>query len=250
MSKLNAVLDALAGAAARVGARGPAAELRRFLGGVGWILRTGAPWRDLPGEFGRWNSVFRRFRRWVSSGRWDALLADIRRGLDPGAVLLIDSTMIKVHPDAAGAPASTADAEALGRSRGGFTTKLHALVSSDGRWGACVLTQGQRGDITQALPLLATVHTPRVLVGDRAYDANALLDWLSARVVVAVIPSKKNRRKPRSLDRATYAERNVIERFFGRLKRYRRVGTRYDKTVGSFGAFVGLAATVVERTAW
>lgn len=249
MKNLNTCLDRLAEAAGAMGARGPRAMLRRFLDGVFWILRTGAPWRDLPPRFGGWNTVFRRFRRWSMAGRWERLLACVSACTSDDDVLLIDSTIVKAHPDAAGARSRNPSGEALGRSRGGFTTKIHALVSTRGRWVGCCLTPGQRADITQAIPLLIQ-HQTRCVVGDRAYDSDALLDWLEQRGSVPVVPARRGRRAPRSLDVGVYTQRNVIERFFGRLKRFRRVGTRYDKTACSFSAFVGLGAMVVERTAW
>lgn len=234
-----------------MGVRGASdGSLRAFLGGVLWILRTGAPWRDLPVHYGKWNTVFRRFRRWVLCGRWAQLLHAVGRAPEPDEVLLLDSTIVKAHPDAAGARASTADAEALGRSRGGFTTKIHTLITVTGRWAGWVLTPGQRADVTQAIPLLDRARVPRRLVADRAYDCRAVVAWCDQRGVEVVIPSCRGRRYPRILDRTAYSERNVIERFYGRLKRFRRVGTRTDKTASSFGAFVELGARAVERTSW
>ena len=170
-----------------------------------------------------------------------------------GRVGALDSTIIKAHPDAAGARGSCAEAEALGRSRGGFTTKVHAAVSSTGRWLISCLTPGQPGqdaDVRFAIPLLQDLPPSISVIADRAYDSNALLEWLAERGSQAVIPARKNRRAPRELARDAYAVRNVIERFFGRLKRLRRVGTRYDKTASSFAGFVAFAALVVEHTSW
>ena len=133
MRALDSTIDALVDAAMASGARGSREGVRRFIEGVGWMLRTGAPWRDLPERFGLWNSVFRRFRRWVSSGRWSHVLQRQAEPAEPAEWVLLDSTIIKAHPDAAGARGSCAEAEALGRSRGGFTTKVHAAVSSTGR---------------------------------------------------------------------------------------------------------------------
>lgn len=98
----------------------PPADHRRVLDGIFWIARTGAPWRDLPAEFGHWNSVWRQFRRWTASGLWDVLLeAFADSGGEADALQMIDSTIIRAHHCAAGAG-------------GGFTARLlavHAVAS-------------------------------------------------------------------------------------------------------------------------
>lgn len=82
--------------------RGPRADNRRFVNAVLWVARTGCPWRDLPGRFGRWNSAWRRFRRWAGAGVWGRVLAAVR---DPDvSTLVLDSTVVRAHPCAAGAP--------------------------------------------------------------------------------------------------------------------------------------------------
>lgn len=233
MKRLEPYLDELAALATSLSGRGPRGDVRRFLAGVRWVSRTGAQWRDLPSRFGAWNnSVFRRFRRWALSGRWAQLRAGLARVDEGDETVLIDSTVVHAHPDAAGARSGDPEHEALGRSRGGFTTKVHALVSPRGRWRAFVLPPGQRADITQALPLLETIAPPSAVVGDRAYDADGVLAWGSANEVAAVVPARRNRRLARSLDRGAYALRNVV-----------------DKTAASFQV-VMLAAAFVERTAW
>ncbi|WP_373049001.1 IS5 family transposase [Vulgatibacter sp.] len=134
--------------------RGPRGRSdRRFVEAVVWLLRTGSPWRDLPASFGRWGSVYQRFRRWAAAGRWEALRQALGADRAVDELLLIDSTIVKAHPHAAGAR-SGQSSEALGRSRGGFTTKVHAVVSSGGRLVRYVLTGGAaRFAFNQALRL-------------------------------------------------------------------------------------------------
>lgn len=167
----------VAGAAALV-RRGPKGDLARFVAAVVWILRTGAPWRDMAPKFGRWDRIYRRYRRWALAGRWDVLHGALCSSRERAVLLLIDSTIVKAHPHAAGALRRTGGqtGEALGRSRGGLTTKLHALVTERGRLVRYVLTGGERNDITQAHSLVASREGTSV-VGDRAYDCAP--SWLT-----------------------------------------------------------------------
>lgn len=134
--------------------------------------------------------------------------------------------------------------EGLGRSRGGLTTKVHAACDALGNPLRFLLTPGQRNDITQAAALLDGYDAGAVLA-DRGYDADWLVDQIAAAGAEVVIPSKKNRTVARAHDANLYADRNKIERLFGRLKHYRRVATRYDKTGQNYLSFVFLASTLV-----
>ncbi|MBN9160101.1 MAG: hypothetical protein BGO98_27985 [Myxococcales bacterium 68-20] len=137
--------------------RGSKGDLRSFLEAVAWILRTGAPWRDLAKRFGPWGRICRRYRRWAVAGRWESLRTRMSP-VEQRGFLLIDSTIVKAHPHAAGArrEGGLAKSEGLGRSRGGFTTKLHAVVSERGSLVRYVLTGGEAHDITQAETLVAS----------------------------------------------------------------------------------------------
>ena len=98
---------------------GNAKDTRQFLNGVFWILRTGAPWRDLPPEYGKWNTVQRRFCRWRDKGIWEKMLEAVIQEPD-FEWLMIDASHIKVHPHASGAPGGNQD---MARTKGGSTPK-------------------------------------------------------------------------------------------------------------------------------
>lgn len=111
------------------------------------------------------------------------------------------------------------------------------------------LTGGEVGDVTQAAPLVRGL-AGRAVVGDRAYDSNAFIECIEHAGMAAVIPSRANRKVPRVLDTAGYARRNLIERFFGRVKAFRRIATRYDETAVSYASTVAFAATLLVLTGW
>jgi transposase len=134
--------------------------------------------------------------------------------------------------------------QALGRSRGGFGTKIHGSFDGLGHPVELTLTPGQASDIGQATELLAD-HEPDVVIGDKGYDGNAFVEAVEVRGAEAVIPPKKNRLEPREYDRHTYKERNLVERFWSKAKQFRRVATRYDKKAANFLAFVHVAAIMV-----
>ena len=106
------------------------------------------------------------------------------------------------------------------------------------------LTGGQAGDSPEALPLLGKLR-PGSVAADKAYDTDALIAHLHAIDAQAVIPSRANRREQRPLDKHLYRSRNLVERFFARIKQFRRIATRYDKLSQRFGAFIALAASSI-----
>ena len=134
--------------------------------------------------------------------------------------------------------------EAIGRSRGGRTTKIHALTDDEGRPRVLLLSPGNINDIALAPALLAAAGPIKSLIADKAYDANSLRQLLAARRAKAVIPSTNSRTDPIPYDRRLYRQRNMIERMFARLKDFRRIATRYDKLARNFlaGALIAAAA--------
>jgi transposase len=133
--------------------------------------------------------------------------------------------------------------QAIGRSRGGLTTKIHVIVDALGNPLALSLTGGQVHDITQAEALVALVE-PQALLGDKGYDADSFVDGLTARIINVVIPPKANRTIKRECDFALYCERNLVERFFCIIKHFRAIATRYEKTARNFLAGLHLVCAI------
>ncbi len=181
-------------------------------------------------RFGNWNSVWKRFDRWARKGTWRLLFEALQ---DPDLEwLILDSTVIRAHPCAAGPKKSDGaggqDEQALGRSRGGFRTKVHVAVNGLGLPVKLVLTPGQAADVTQAETLIRDVPF-EVVIADRGYDSQAVVEAVETGGGEAVIPSPKNRKVQRAYDRERYKDRNLVERFWAKIKHYRRVATRYER---------------------
>src|SRR5690242_7080719 len=168
----------------------PRADDRKVLNGIYWRLRTGSPWADIPERYGPPTTCAHRFRRWAKIGVWDRIFEAVSKAYD-GDLQIIDASSIRVHQHGGrqkGGPLSTptealdhARSECMGRSRGGLTTKIHALVDANGLPIAIKLTEGQAHDGRSAADMLDGVLTGQILLADRAYDSNALRETMAAR---------------------------------------------------------------------
>jgi len=130
----------------------------------------------------------------------------------------------------------------MGRSRGGLTTKIHALVDACGLPIVLKLTAGQAHDGRSAQDMLDTLGPGQVLVADRAYDSNELREMLQSRGATANVKPLHHRLDPPAFDKQLYRKRNLVERFFNKLKHFRAVATRYDKRDDNYLASVKLAS--------
>lgn len=132
----------------------------------------------------------------------------------------------------------------MGRSRGGFTSKLHVQTDALGNPIKFILTGGECADITVAPQLLEHVSNCNVL-GDKGYDGDKLTQQIEEQGCIPVLPPRSNRKNPRTYDRHLYKERHLIENFFGKIKEYRRIATRYEKLEQTFLSFVYFAAALI-----
>ncbi|WP_405561177.1 IS5 family transposase [Streptomyces canus] len=276
---------------------------RQVINGIIHRLSTGCQWRKLPERFGPWQTIHKRHMLWSADGTWDRLLqhlqavADAERGIDWN--INIDSTSIRAHQHAAGAPDSPATdtakcpkrgrtkissragahapasvpggggaaGEALGRSRGGLTTKLHLSADGKCRPLSSVVTPGQRADCTQFEPVMDKIRVPRFGSGrprrlpdsvgaDKAYSNGVIRSYLRQRGIRHVIPEKRDAQsarlrrgsrggRPPGFDKTRYKARNTVERAINKLKQFRAVATRYDKRGYVFLGTVTVAALLI-----
>ena len=252
---------------------------RQVINGILWRLRVGAPWRDVPRRYGPWQTVYDRFVRWRRDGTWDRLLALAQSAADAvGEIawtICIDGTVVRAHQHAAGARRCPSEAdcaahvthpvdEALGRSRGGLTTKLHVACDGRGRLLSVILTPGQRHESTQLGAVLDAIRVPRPggrgrprkrpdhLIADKGYSYPSARRLLRRRGIPHTIPPRQDQRqrrvarrgRPLAFDAALYRRRNVVERCVNMLKQWRGIAARYEKRAVNYRALVVIVALI------
>ena len=134
----------------------------------------------------------------------------------------------------------------MGLSKGGLTTKLLAATDRGGNLIRYLLLPGNAAESPGLVPLTDGIAAEgSVVIADKAYDTDKIRESLAANGIIAVIPSRSNRRYPVPLDKPRYKTRHLVENYFARIKQYRRIATRYDKTDTSFAGMVDLVATII-----
>ena len=214
----------------------------QVLNAILYVAEHGCKWRGLPPRFGNWHTIYMRMNRWSKSGVLDRVFEKLQRQRIVRLkleALSLDSTIVKVHPDGTGAKKN--GPQSIGRSRGGWTTKLH-MVAADARTAVTFsLSPGQRHDAPEGRKLLRRLGRQRAgpaLVMDRAYEGDATRQLALDLGFTPVVPPLKTRRNPWVYDREIYKRRNEIERLFRRLKGFRRIFSRFDKLDALFLGFV------------
>ena len=207
-----------------------------------YMLRAGCPWRDLPCKDANWRTVYGYFACWRDTGLWARIFKPLTKGAK-GRICAIDASYIRVHQSGAN-PRGGQLAQALGVSRGGLTTKIHALVDGQGRVLKLLLSAGNVCDIKIAPDLVRDLTATQcgTLLADKGYDSDALRILLLEKGIFPCLAVSRKRVEPRSFHKGYYRKRHRVENFFCRLKRHRRVSTRYDKLAASFLAFTTLSA--------
>lgn len=221
-----------------------AKDNRLFVEAVIYRYQAGIPWRDLPERFGDFREIHTRFSRWSKKGIWEKIFKVLNEDAD-NEYAMIDATIVRAHQHHAGAKDSSAQQEDMGRSVGGLSTKIHAVVDALGNPTHFFLTPRQASDLQGADVLLPQISA-NALLADRAYDASErVILSLTQRGIVPVIPPQANRLVPRFCDKAWYQDRHLVENFFAKLKPFRAIATRYDKRSLNFFGGIHLAASVI-----
>ena len=248
---------------------------RPLVNGILWHLHTGAPWRDVPTRYGPWQTVYDRFNWWRKDGTWARILTSLLDQLDDAGRInrelwCIDASVIRASRAAAGArkrPAQPCELRgskamqlkepqdhALGRSRGGFGTKVHLICDSHGIVLAVFVTPGQRHESTAFETVMERVgltrrkgqrRWPKQLAGDKGYSYPRIRRWLQQQGIRGVIPTREDQPATEKFDRDTYRQRNIIERVVNWYKECRALGTRYDKLAVDYVALWMVA--IIER---
>ncbi len=190
----------------------PRVDDRRVISGIFHILRTGMPWRDLPERCGPYTTVCNRYNRWAKQGVRERLFGALATG-SPGSLHLLDASVVRAHQHAAGGKKGGPD-HAIGRSRGGLSTKIHVVVDGRGLPRRFALTPGQASDKAAVPALLDGLEPARDTVADRGYDARAILKLIADHGSCPHIPTQRDRREQRSASHDLYRQRNLVERFF------------------------------------
>ena len=164
-------------------------NLRMIVEAMLYRMRVGCPWRDLPSEFGAWNSIYQKFNRWSSKGKFMSLFKALVQEPDREWEF-IDGSMVKAHQHSAGG--ASEENQAIGKSRGGNTTKIHRAVDAHGLPIDFELTGGEVQDCKSAAEFIEKLPAARYTIANKGYDSEEVRDTIRKKSSIPVIPRKSN----------------------------------------------------------
>jgi transposase len=216
-------------------------NLRQMVEGILYRMRVGCPWRDLPTEFGCWNSIYQKFNRWSSKNKLRKIFKSLVQ--DPDLEWeFIDGSIVRAHQHSTGAASS--ENEAIGKSRGGNTTKIHMAVDACGLPIEFELTGGEVHDCKTAPEFIEKLPTAEYMIADKGYDSEELRELIRNKGSIPMIPRKSNSKTGNiDMDWCLYKYRHLVENVFARLKHFRSVATRYDKLKRNYASMLAMACS-------
>ena len=218
-------------------------EHRMTVEGILYRIRTGVPWRDLPDYFGQWSAIFRRFNLWSQKGIIEIVFKSFVQEPD-GEWEFIDGSIVKAHQHSSGA--SSTESQAIGKSRGGNSTKIHMAVDSYGLPIHFEITGGEVNDSVMAEALVEKLPKADYIVADKGYDSEAIREKIRQTGAVPMIPRRSNNKQGNDdMDWCLYKYRHLVENVFARIKHYRAIATRYDKLKRNYKSTVALACCMI-----
>ena len=218
-------------------------NLRKMTEGMLYRMRVGCPWRDLPKEFGRWNTIFQKFNRWSSKGKLMLIFKALIQEPDLEWEF-IDGSIIKAHQHSAGA--ASEEHQAIGKSRGGNATKIHMAVDAHGLPIDFDITGGEVHDCKVAPEFIEKLPKADFTIADKGYDSEEVREAIRKKSSVPVIPRKNNSKKGNAdMDWCLYKYRHLVENLFARIKNFRALATRFDKLKRNYTSVVAMACTLL-----
>ncbi|MEQ5701771.1 IS5 family transposase [Providencia stuartii] len=220
-------------------------NLRNIIEGILFRMRTGIPWRDIPKQFGRHNTIFKAFSRWSKNNKLLKLFKRLSQDIDY-EWLFIDGTHIRAHQHSTGS--ATDNPQAISKSAGGNSSKIHMIVDACGNPCEFIVTDGTTHDIKVAPELLSKIplDATNYVSADKGYDSETFREIIINHGTQAIIPKKRNTLTNNNhMDWHIYKIRHLVENAFARLKHFRSVATRYDKLKQHYENNVALACAYI-----
>ena len=211
---------------------------RYILSAIFWVIATVSAWRQLPEFYGKWTTIYSRFRRWSKLGISEKIFRIFTKRVNKKCYAMIDSTYVKAHRTAASMTCSDA-LRNIGRSHGDLTTKIYLLCNEASLPMDFLITGGEVHDVKPA-PELVARNKMMGLIADRAYGSSRLRELLAKLKREICMPAKSNAKIKVPHDQNIYKKRHRIENMFARIKDLKGLALRTNRCAHTFASFVSL----------
>ena len=218
---------------------------KKTLNGMLHVLQNGGRWKDMPARYGKYKTDYNMFRRYSLNGFWERILEVLVSRKAERRVSMIDASFAGAHRTSASLAVGVGSERAIGKSRGGWTTKIQTYADAMGRPVAFHLTGGNVSDYVgyEMLPDIADGRVEH-LIGDHGYDSNKIRNGLEGRDIQLCIPGRRNRKTEIEYNKELYKTRHRIKNAFAKLKDWRHISMRYHRCPNIFLGVIVLSTIV------